>query len=98
MNTFRTDVNAWLQSRPHVTTGRSFPFGDYSCTPLLCDEEDCDSGRHPTAFLLSRGKCIEVIEREGPNHHLWESLVREMEHWHIHTDTEPAAPPECWYG
>ncbi len=98
MHTFRTDVNAWLRSRPHVIIGRSFPFGEYSCTPLLCDAEECEYSSKPTAFILSRGKYLEIIEPEGPHCHLWETLLTEMEQWLGSGDAAPKTPPEYWYG
>ncbi len=98
MNAFRSDINAWLKSHPHVTVGRTFPFGDYSCTPLLCDADDCEAAGKLTGFLLSRGKYIELVEPDGPNHNLWEPLLLEMECWHTQADAGGDTPPECWYG
>lgn len=99
MNTFSFDVNRWLQSRPHITPGRSFPFGAYSCTPLLSDAAEGDTARQPAAFLLSLGKRIEVIEPDGPNQSLWRSLLLEMEQWQVHAEgVEKNSSSEYWCG
>lgn len=98
MNTFSSDVKRWLQSRPNVTQGRSFPFGAYSCTPLIEGTTDgCDAGK-PTAFLLSRDKRIEVIEPDGPNSNLWQSLLSEMEQWQAHSEDAEGPSSEYWCG
>lgn len=98
MNTFSSDVKRWLQSRPNVIQGRSFPFGAYSCTPLMEGAADgSDTGRL-TAFLLSRDKRIEVVEPDGPNQNLWKSLLLEMEQWQVHAEGTEGTSSEYWCG
>ncbi|MCS6929715.1 MAG: hypothetical protein NZM43_09480 [Saprospiraceae bacterium] len=99
MNAFRTDVNAWLQSRPHVVVGRSFPFGVYLCTPLLCDDaNEREQLGKPIAFLLSSEKYIELVEPDGANQNLWEPLLCEMRRWQISGEPSLQMPSEYWCG
>lgn len=99
MNTFRTDVNAWLHEHTHVVQGRPFPYGEFSCIPLA--PEDPGAEEEPVGFLLSKGKEVTIVthQPDGSNDPLWGHLVEEMTHWHAYpAQGYDDLPPECWYG
>lgn len=98
MNTFRTDINAWLRTQAHVISGRPFPYGDFSCVPLASDEPEATES--PIGFLLSKGTEITIItpREDGEDTGLWDHLIEEMAHWHAFPTDYKVLPPECWYG
>lgn len=98
MNTIRTDVNVLLRSGAPILYGRTFPFGEFSCTPLLSESSGPDD--MPLGFLLSKGNAITIIspEPDGSNTEMWDCLISETSHWHACPTDVEELPAECWYG
>lgn len=98
MNTLHTNVDAWIRMDAPVTRGTPFPFGDFSCTPLIPDMPGGE--QHPVGFLLSRGNEMTWVDAQttGTDSRLWESLMEEMHHWQANRTACEELPPECWYG
>ena len=81
-----------------VVRGRTFPYGEFSCTPLTPDEPGGEGA--PVGFLLSRGNEVTWVDPQtaGRESLLWESLMEEMHHWFTDQTANHNLPPECWYG
>ena len=98
MNTLHTNIDAWIRMDAPVVRGRSFPYGDFSCTPLIPDDPEVEND--PVGFILSRGGSVTWIDPQKTNgkSRLWDTLVEEMHHWQVDKAHPQDLPPECWYG
>ena len=98
MNTLPANIHTLLRLEPNIVRGRSFPYGNFSCTPITPGGADGPSA--PVSFILSKGDEITVVEPEsqGGNARLWDKLMEEMRHWEAHQRGMTDLPPECWYG
>ncbi len=98
MNTLHTNIDAWIRMDAPVVRGRSFPYGDFSCTPLIPDDSEVEND--PVGFILSRGGSVTWIDPQNTNgkSRLWDTLMEEMHHWQVDKAHPQDLPPECWYG